>query len=308
MDAKKFREKIEALYKDVDVTDRRHDDKALIRDELASITTKNQWATGNLSREKASQRFKDYRKTDAYKESHAKSIKLAQSPEAKEKRLQTLIDNDNLRDSTVYDKIYEESWTADRGESLYKKLAKKYEVPLGTIVTVVNGTYVGNNKAYTKRPEHDDRLQQWRIEHGEMQWWWKIYDPSGNVTTYDRQADANRFICEKLNKDHNEASGIAFALFKHDKPKTKMTGIFQGWRFEKVNRKTNIVENRPPFEKLFAFDLTFDEMEHIENIFVPGKGNSKSGNCTSLSEQYKVSKDIIRMIGKGNWRKKLYWL
>jgi len=272
------------------------------------IATSNQWATGNLSREKASQRFKDYRKTDAYKESQAKSIKLAQSPEAKEKRLQTLIDNDNLRDYTVYDKIYEESWTADRGESLYKKLAKKYEVPLGTIVTVVNGTYVGNGKGFTKRSNHNDRLQQWRIEHGEMQWLWKIYDPSGNVTTYDRQADANRFICERLNKNHEEDAGWAFAFFKHDKPKTKMAGIFQGWRFEKINRKTNVIENRPLFEKLFAFDLTFDEMEHIENIFVPGKGRSEQGNCTSLAEQYKVSTDIIRMIGKGKWRKKLYWL
>ena len=49
-------------------------------------------------------------------------------------------------------------------------------------------------------------------------------------------------------------------------------------------------------------------MEHIENIFVPGKGHSVQGNCISLSKQYKVSTDTIRMIGKGNWRKKLYWL
>ena len=201
-----------------------------------------QWANGNKSREAARKRLFEYTQSDAGKMALANAVEKSRDPDVKKRRMKTKLKSGQCREREVYEKIYAESWTPDRGEKLYQKLSEKYNVPYGTVHTVVNGTI------YNQPVEgHAEKLKQWKLDHGNHQWWWKIVSPDGVEQVFETQSDAGRWICSFLNKplkDKNTAGGTAYVMFKHCKPKTRMSGVFAGYCFIKINRKTGEIENK----------------------------------------------------------------
>lgn len=296
-----IQKKFEDLYKDVDPQSRKQDDKALIRDELASIRTKELWESGYLSKEKASQRWKDFAKTEKGKQVRKEAVVKAQSIEARKKRKDTKLENGHIKTKEFWQEIYDQFWDHNRNDPKFKrKIIKQYDISEGTLHTLVHGGGNGMNVNDSLKRNHNKKLKKWSISFGDLQWWWIVYEPQNkNPKKFESLSEVQKFVSEKSTES-------AHSLFTDDSPKTKMSRSWKGWRFEKVNRKTGKVENRKG--KVFDFDINLEQALHIEKTFVKGKNKSNPGNVKELSEQYNVSADTIRLIARGDYRKRCYWL
>lgn len=227
----------------------------LKKDTKSAKTTlqlKHQWSQDSEKikkrKEKVANALRSYVKSDAGKEKQKQFVKLSQTDEIREKRSRTKKERGLVRDSNIYMEIYNESWSADRGRKLFEYLSEKYNIPIGTVTTIVNGTMIGTGVETVKIEGHDQRLKQWQLDYGNLQWWWKVtYPDNTTYKIFETQSDAGRWACEfagKPIKNKHTAIGYAFGLFKNDKPMSKKSDKFAGFKFEKINRKTNIVENK----------------------------------------------------------------
>lgn len=132
MNSKDFRKKMEALYKGVDPSDRKHDDKKLLTDEYRGIISKERWAK--------------------------LSDKERQELGSKITKGKLTITED------VVQEIWSKVWGPDRSDDLYKKLAKEYNTTkniVGEIARALHLLLTDEQKA-----TYTETLKLWHKKYG----------------------------------------------------------------------------------------------------------------------------------------------
>lgn len=204
--------------------------------ERNRLHTKAQWDAG--TKKNNGHLLSAYNKTDAYKKSHANSIKLAQSPQACAKRIETKKELGLIGDADVYKEIYDRCFEPDRSGKLYKQLAKEYDIPYGTIHSIAHGT---NQMHGLDTSDYKARLLEWNKLYGDYAYYWKIIDPQGNELVFDTMIEAGKHIAKVKNKGdipNHQCGAIAWDMFKRSAPKRKQSGVFAGHSFIKINKHT----------------------------------------------------------------------
>lgn len=106
-----------------------------------------------------------------------------------DKILKTKKEKGLIRDMDFYDEIYQKVWGPDRGNALYKELAKEYNVLFSCIKDIASGRY------------HDDlqtqKLEEWNKKYA----WVKIVEADGTEHIFDRMWDARVWFKEKFNNN-----------------------------------------------------------------------------------------------------------
>ena len=164
-DAKSIQEKLDGLYKGVDLTSKTQDDKKILRYEKVSIENKErmndpayveEWKkslAAGISTEEYKQNLK------AGKEKFWKS-----APESHRKHIAKKAAESSLSFETKEqaEEIFWKCWNEDRGEKLYKKLAKEYGVTEGGIINLVRGN--NDKTAHIYCPVSYEKLEQMKEE------------------------------------------------------------------------------------------------------------------------------------------------
>lgn len=193
MDAKAFREKMEALYKGVSQDDKSQDDKYLLGRELTGIKNAERWAS--MSEEEKNTRVNSIR--DMVKErqqdpNYHKKLKAAmQSEERKKKiseasketwkkqgtkRVKNIVAKKKQTGSIVSDEtimtIYNDpdGWDFDRLYGAGRRLANKHNVDTGLALRIMQNGY-----NQVSEEEHNRRIQEWKDGPAEK---FVMYSPS----------------------------------------------------------------------------------------------------------------------------------
>jgi hypothetical protein len=133
IDAKSLQEKLEGLYKGVDMSAKQQDDKHLLRAEKHSLTMKERWE--NLSAEE--------------KSDHSNRISAG---------LLTI-------NQQTADQIWQQVWGPDRGTELYESLADKFN----TTFLIVQGIALGSHPLCpVSQQECKDLTKQWQLKNSSI--------------------------------------------------------------------------------------------------------------------------------------------
>ena len=244
IDAKALREKLEGLYKDVDLT---QDDKKILRNEHLSIVVKEHWE--NISSEELSRR-KNKKFTE---ESRKKLSKLSKpglgmnSPEKVLKRKHTRLKNGTERSPEEWSTIYNLFWGEDRNsKQLKEKVCKDYNVKPGTLHSLINCEMLMSLPQDIK-DSHQQRLRQWHEKWGDYRFIYNIVLPCEEIYAFDSLAEAGKWFVDyhKLDIKHTKDNklnygNIVWGYYKmcHATPTLKK-GKYAGWSFIKRERNEN---------------------------------------------------------------------
>lgn len=163
VDAKALREKIEGLYKGVDLA--KQDDKKILRYERQGIENKERMNDPAYV-EEWKKSLAAGTSTDEYKANlkAGKQKFWASAPESYRNHIAKKASESALtfKSKEQAEEIFNKCWSEDRGEKLYKKLAKEYNVGFEGIINLVRGNFDGSTHLYC--PVSYEKLQELKEE------------------------------------------------------------------------------------------------------------------------------------------------
>lgn len=174
MDAKEFRKKMEALYEGSSTDPKKQDDKHILRYEKVGIENKERMKDQNFKRS-WDEAYKKATSTEQYNENLRKGKEEFWKNAPSEHRQH--ITETSRSTSTLFEskeqaeEIFWKCWGADRGEKLYDKLAKEYNVGANGIINLVRGHNgsihymcpVDSKKLTTMKKEWEEKYNQYQI-------------------------------------------------------------------------------------------------------------------------------------------------
>jgi len=163
IDAKSLQEKLEGLYKGKDLS--KDDDKKILRYDKVSISNKERMSNPEYVKE-----WREALKQGTSTEEYTKNLNAGKkkfwenSPDSHRKHIAKKSADANLtfESKEQAEEIFWKCWGSDRGEKLYKKLSKEYNVSFHGIISLVRGNFDKTTHIYC--PVSYEKLEEMKEE------------------------------------------------------------------------------------------------------------------------------------------------